>query len=155
MLRGEFHTGSGLVIPNNITKFGAATILAAAMRGETPAFWVGLVDGVPENDLQLEVLSEPAIGTGGYARIEIPADEDGWPTMAELNGEPYIESDWLIWEATGDGFTVPIRRMVIVPTENELEGDVFAISAPLPSLRQITPGTPEADRKFKYRVYLR
>ncbi len=154
MLRGEFHCANGLVIPNNITKFGAATILAAAMRNTVPAFWVGLVDGVPDPDLQLEDLTEPTF-TNGYARIAITRDGTGWPTTGEVNGEPYIESGWLTWAATGGNFSEQIRRMVIVPDDTDTTGNVFALSAALPALLTITPTTLEADRRFKYRIYLR
>lgn len=155
MLRGEFHTPSGLVIPNNITKFGAAMILAAAMRNTVPAFWVGLVDGVPDPDLQLEDLTEPTLGVNGYARIQITRDNTGWPTTGEMNGEPYIESGWLTWTATGGAFDQQIRRMVLLPDDTDLTGNVFCLSAALPALRTINESTAEADRQFKYRIYLR
>lgn len=155
MLRGEFHCGNGLVIPNNITKSGAATILAAAMRNTVPTFWVGLVDGVPDPDLLIEDLVEPTIGTNGYGRIQITRDNTGWPTTGEVNGESYIESDWLTWVATGGNFNQQIRRMMICSTQNGTTGNVFALSAALPALLTITPTTLLADRRFKYRVYLR
>jgi hypothetical protein len=155
MLRGEFRTPSGLVIPNNITKFGAETILAAALRNTVPAFWVGLVDGVPDPDLQAEDLTEPTIATNGYARIQIARSNVGWPTAGETNNEPYLESDWLTWAATGGNFNQAIRRMAIFPDDTDTTGNVFALSAALPALRTITPTTLEADRRFKYRIYLR
>jgi len=154
MLHGEFRTPSGLVIPNNITKFGAETILAAALRNTVPTFWVGLVDGVPDPDLQIEDLEEPSF-TNGYARIQIARSSGGWPGSGEVNGEPYLESDWLTWAASGGNFSKSIRRMMIVADNDDTTGDVFALSAALPALRLITPTTLEADRRFKYRIYLR
>lgn len=155
MLRGEFHDGNGLVIPNNITKFGAATILSAAFRNTVPTFWVGLVEGASTPDLLLEDLDEPTIGTNGYGRIQITRDEAGWPIVGELNGEPFIESGWLTWAAVGGNFDKPIQRMVLVNNSNSLTGSVIALSAPLSVARTIGPATLEADRRFKYRVYLR
>ncbi len=155
MLRGEFIRADGLVIPNNITTFGAATILAAAMRNTVPTFWVGLCDAVPDPDLQIEDLTEPTIATNGYGRIQITRDDTGWPTVGETNGEPFIESDWLTWAATGGAFDEEIRRMFIAASETDTTGDVFALSAALPALVEIDEATAEADRRFKYRIYLR
>jgi len=155
MLRGEFITPTGLVIPNNITKFGAQTLLAAALRNTVPTFWVGLVDGVPESELQIEDLEEPTLGVNGYARIQIARSNGGWPNSGEINGEPYLESDWLTWAAAGGNFDQTIRRMMIVSDDDATTGNVFALSAALPTPRLITPTTSEADRRFKYRIYLR
>ena len=142
------------MIPNNVTKFGAASILAAALRNAVPTFWVGLVDGVPDANLLIENLQEPAF-TNGYARIQITRDAGGWPVSGEVNGEPFLESDWLTWAAVGGNFSKSIRRMMIVTDSVATTGNVFALSAALPALRQITPTTAEANRKFKYRLYLR
>lgn len=155
MLRGEFHCGDGLVIPNNITVFGAQTLLAAALCNTVPSFWVGLVDGVPDSGLQIEDLDEPEIGVNGYERVEIERSTGGWPTTGLTNGEPYIESGWLTWVATGGNFSKAIRRMVLLSTEDEVTGNIFALSAVLPDLRLIGPDTPLAQRRFKYRIYLR
>lgn len=154
MLRGEFHCGDGLVIPNNITTFGAETILAAALRNTVPTFWVGLVNGVPDPDLQIEDLEEPTF-TNGYGRIAIARSSLGWPGIGQVNGEPYLESDWLTWAATPGNFSIPIRRMMITSTQAGTTGSVFALSAALPALVTITPATLEANRRFKYRLYLR
>ena len=155
MLRGEFIFASGLVVPNNITKFGAESILRGAMRGEALTFWVGLVDAAPDADLLIENVTEPTIGTNGYARQQLTQDATGWPTVGETNAEPYVETDWLTWTATGGDFDQATSRMMIVTSETDLTGDVFALSAAAPTLAAVTPTTPEADRKFKYRVYLR
>lgn len=154
MLRGEFRTPSGLVIPNNITKFGAETILAAALRNTVPTFWVGLVDGVPDPALLIQNLQEPSF-TNGYGRIQIARSNVGWPGAGDVNGEPYLESGWLTFAASGGNFSKSIRRMMIVATQSGTTGNVIALSAALPALRLITPTTPLADRQFKYRIYLR
>lgn len=155
MLRGEFIRADGLVIPNNITKYGASVLLAAAMRNTVPVFWVGLCDAVPSPDLQIEDLTEPTIATHGYARIQITRDAAGWPTVGETNGEPFIESGWLTWLAVGGAFDAEIRRMFICASQTATTGDVFALSAALPALVEIDTATVEAARRFKYRVYLR
>ncbi len=155
MLRGEFIRADGLVIPNNLTIFGADTLLKAALRNTVPTFWVGLVDGVPETELQIEDLDEPTIGTNGYARQQITRDSTGWPVADVLNGEPYLESLWLTWAASGGSFDQAIRRLMIVPSQTDITGDVFALSAPLEGLVTIGVATVEDDRKFKYRLYLR
>jgi hypothetical protein len=155
MLRGEFIRGDGLILPNNITKFGAATILAAALRGTDFAMWAGLVDGVASPTLQIGSVIEPTIGANGYGRIQIARSSVGWPGSGEVNGEPYLESDWLTWAASGGSFNQSTRRMMIVLSQTATTGDVFALSAPQPAYQIITPTTPEAERRFKYRIYLR
>lgn len=154
MLRGEFICGNGLILPNNITEAGAAHILAACFRDDAPEFWVGLCDATPSPTLQIEDVAEPTLGELGYSRYQIARSALGWPFVGVLNGERYIESDWVIWEPTGT-YTQGIRRLMLVTSEDALIGDVFALSSPLPEMVQFTAVTPEADRKFKYRVYLR
>ena len=161
MLRGEFVRGDGLVIPNNITLYGARTILAAALRNEAPTFFVGLVDAAPDPELLISQVVEPSMANG-YARKGITRDAAGWPIEGNLNGEPYFESDWMIWAAAGGNFDKPIRRMMLVQKATNVNGDatdanlrVIALSSALPADLTITPTTLEANRKFKYRVYLR
>lgn len=160
MLRGEFIRGDGLVIPNNITLYGARTILAAALRNDAPTFHVGLVYAAPDPDLLISDCVEPLF-QDGYERKQITRDNAGWPVEGNLNGEPYFESDWLTWTATAD-FSEAILRMMLVQNATNMADDlsdknlkVIALSGALPADLTITPTTPEANRKFKYRVYLR
>lgn len=155
MLRGEFIRSDGLVIPNNLTIFGSDTILKAAMANIAPSFWVGLCDAQPDPNLQIESVIEPTIGTNGYGRIQIPRTSVGWPNSGQVNNEPYIESEYLTWTAVGGNFNQPTRRLMIVPSQNGLTGDVFCLSAPLATTYAITPATPLIDRQFRYRIYLR
>ncbi|MCK8343041.1 hypothetical protein LXA62_18235, partial [Erwinia amylovora] len=60
-----------MVLPNNITTEGARVILAAAFRNDVPTFFAGLVRGVPSLSLTSANLTEPTIGTNGYARVSI------------------------------------------------------------------------------------
>lgn len=154
MLTGEFIRSDGLVIRNNITKIGAAQILSAAFRDDAPEFWLGLVQGTPDPDLQIEDLIEPTLGVNGYQRYEIARSALGWPNVGEVNGERYIESDWVTWTATGN-FSQPIQRLALFMDDTATTGDVFALSAPLPALLTIGAATPLIDRKYKYRIYLR
>jgi len=156
MLRGEFITGRGLVIPNNISIFGAQTILELALLDSDEAFWVGLCSGVYTPDMTVADMEEPTLGVNGYARIEIPRDDTGWINTGEVNGERFVESEFLIWEATGGAFSAPITRMFIALSQAGVGATgVFAISGALPDAITIDEDTDEADRKFKYRLYLR
>lgn len=157
MLRGEFRFENGLILPNNVTTAGSAAILAAALRNDVIQFWVGLCSAVYEPDLQIEDLVEPTLATNGYARLAVARDStaDGWPTGGLVNGENFLESKALIWEAVGGPFDQPVTRMFICQTENGLSGDVLALSAGLPDDLLIDEDTAEVDRTFKYRLYLR
>lgn len=156
MFRGEFVLGDGTVIPNNITTAGAQAILASALRDDDSlTLWVGLCDCVPDPGLQIEDVNEPTLDTNGYARVQITRDLTGWPTIGTVNGEPYAESGWIIFAASGGNFDKAIRRMFICEDEDATTGDVIALSTPLPAAITITPTTPEANRKFKYRIYSR
>jgi hypothetical protein len=155
MLRGEFIRADGLVTPNNVTTFGAATILELALQDGAYSFYVGLCDGVYADDLQIEDLTEPTIGTNGYARIAVARSAVGWPTEGTLNGETYFETDWLTWAAVGGDFNQETARMMIVGHATQTTGNVFALSAALPAAYAITPLTDLSDRQLKYRLYLR
>jgi hypothetical protein len=155
MLRGEFIGGNGLVLPNNITKFGAESLLSMALRDSGLTLWVGLVDAVADAELQIEDVEEPTLGVGGYARLPIDRSELGWPVAGLVNDEPFLESRMLTWAASGVDFDKPIRRMMIVTSSTALTGAVFALSTPLPAARTITTITAESLRQFKYRIYLR
>jgi hypothetical protein len=89
-LRGEFMRLSGLTIPNNVTTVGAQTILGAALRNTVPVLWIGLCSAVYAPDLRIEQLSEPAIGTNGYARLPVTRDDTlagripAWSTVRSI-----------------------------------------------------------------------
>lgn len=173
-MRGEFIRFDGLVIPNNITNYGARTILAAALRNEVPTFFVGLVDAQPDPALLIQNVVEPE-QINGYERKGVTRDNAGWPTEGSINGETYFESDWMTWEATGVPadpvdpeqdlkfpFTKAIRRLMLVQNPANVVDDlsdanlkVLALSTSLPSALTINVDTPEAARKFKYRLYAR
>ncbi len=155
MLRGEFHCQNGLILPNNITEFGARMILDAAFSGANPEFFIALVSGNAEATLQLESLTESTLATNGYDRKAVPRTTVAWPNTGSVNGEQYIESDWQTWAALAGDFDQPITRMALVPSQTDLTGDVYALSAAMPTGLVITPTTPAVDRTFKYRVYLR
>ncbi len=155
MLRGEFRFKNGLVIPNNVTKFGASLILDMAMRDAAETFYVGLCQGVFDPDLQIEDLTEPTLGVNNYGRLAIARDGTDWPTLSDLNGEQFVESKELVWEAIGGDFDQAITRMFLTTTLAGTTGDVFALSGALPGELLIAVDTDEADRTFTYRLYLR
>lgn len=155
MLRGQFETPSGLVIPNNVTTFGAQTVLEMAIRNASADFYVGLCNAVFEPDLTVADIEEPTPGLNGYARIAVTRDNTGWPTIGELNGERFVQTDWLTWAAVGSPFDQAISRMFIVCDNVAADAPIFALSAVLPEERIITPLTAEGDRRFKYTLFLR
>jgi len=145
---------------SNVTVFGRSTLLAAALRDTSTTFWVGLVDASPDPELLIADCVEPTIGVNGYERIQITRDGTGWPGSGTLNGQPYVESDWLIWEATGGAFDKTVQRLMLVVNETNVVDDesdentkVLALSAAMPLALTVDEDTPEADRKFKFRIY--
>jgi hypothetical protein len=155
MLRGEFRFQNGLIVPNNVTEAGSAAILAAALRNTDIAFWVGLCSAVYEPDLLIEDVTEPTLATNGYARLAVTRDILGWPSGGLVNGENYLESLPLVWEAVGGPFDQPVTRMFITQEESALAGDILALSAAMPDDLIIDESTAEPDRTFQYRLYLR
>lgn len=153
MFRGEFHLANGLVIPNNITIFGAQSILAAFARNTVPTFFVGLCSAVYEPDLEIGDIEEPTIGVNGYARLPITRDAIGWPSDGLVNNEPYIESLTLVWAAVGGPFDKAVTRMFLTPEESAVNGDIFCLSGALPDEFTIDVDTLEVDRSFKYRIF--
>ena len=153
MFYGRFQNGNGLILPNNITVVGIQTILDMAFRDDTADFWVGLCQGVYAPGLLIQDLTEPTIGTNGYARQQITRDINGWPVDGLANNEPFLESDSLIWAASGGDFDEAITRMFICFSETATTGDVFALSASLPEELTIGTATDIGDRTFKYRIF--
>jgi len=155
MLYGQFTFKNGLIVPNNITTFGIQTILDMAFLDTDSDLWVGLCSAIYAPDLQIENLTEPTIGTNGYARQQITRDAAGWPGSGLTNLQPYVESDDLIWVPDGGAFDAAISRMFICLSETDTTGDVFAISGTLNEEVTWDTDTLEADRTLKYRIYSR
>lgn len=155
-MRGQFQRADGLILPNNISKAGAAMILEAAFRNNAPSLYVGLVVGAPSADMTMANMLEPTIGLHGYGRIQIPRNNTGWPTVGEVGGERFISTDWLTWAAVGADFDRQVQRMAIVDSADAggVDTQVLALSVALPSEITITPTTPLAQRQFKYTIFL-
>lgn len=154
-MRGEFRFADGLILPNNISLAGAKAILDSAFRLQAQTWFAALVSGPPTLDMVQGDLSEPTIGINGYARVALPHNSTGWPTVSDVNGQAYVESAQITFEATGGDFSAPYQRLALVLTETRsLSGVVVALSAPLPFERVVTPATPLVERQFTYRVYL-
>lgn len=153
MFRGEFIRADGLVIPNNITTYGAKSIFRWALRDEDYDLHIGLANCAPDVLLQIEDLNEPTIGVNGYARQPITRGA-GWPVFGTFNGEQYYETSVFVFEATGAGFDAEINRLALINSLADAAGEkVVALSGALPAALTITPATLLADRSFKYRIY--
>lgn len=138
-----------------LTQFGRETLLGMALRDSSTSLYVGLCDAEYSETLQLEDITEPTIGVNGYARIGIGRDALGWPGDGLVNNEVYFESDWLTWTASGGDFDAAIQRMFVCTDATATTGDLIALGGALADPITITPTTPEADRKFKFRFYAR
>lgn len=154
-MRGQFVRGDGLVIPNNVSLAGAATILEAAFRHEVKEWWAGLVTGSPTLGMTAADMIEPTIGVNGYERINIPQDVTGWQVIAAYGNEMYVESGWIEWTATNDGFDKAVQRIALYgQSAYNIANDVYALSVPMPNEVRITPATPQAQRRFKYQLFM-
>lgn len=155
-MRGEFRFRSGLVVPNNVSLEGAKLILESAFNLVPRTWFVALVSGPPTIDMTQASMTEPTVGVGGYARVALPHNDTGWPTIGDLNGQAYVESDLVTFAAApGEQFDEPIQRMALVLTEVLTPtSPVVALSAPLPAELVIDSNTPEVNRQFTYRIYL-
>lgn len=145
---------NGLIVPNNVTTYGIQSILAMALQNTDLNLWVGLCSAVYEPDLQIEDVVEPTIGVNGYVRKAIMRDNTGWPTAGLVNLQPYLETDDLIWEPSGE-FDQSFSRMFICTHETNTTGNIFAISGSLNEEVVWDETTLEADRTLKYRIYSR
>lgn len=154
-MRGQFIRGDGLVIPNNVSLAGADMILKAAFRLTAQPLFAALVAGTPTLSMTMATLTEPTIGTNGYARVAVAQSAIGWPLVGTLVNEKYIETDWLVFEAVGGNFNQPIQRIALLGFNTYLgTHDVFALSALMPAQLTVTPTTLLADRRFKYQFFL-
>lgn len=157
MIRGEYIRADGLVIPNNITILGSGLILQGFARRAAITMWVALANCAPDQALLLDDLNEPTLGVNGYARIPVTQDSTGWPTLGTLNGESYVETDFLIWAAIGGNFDKAVNRMALCEgnISSTTGNQVISLSASMPADLTVMPTTALGLRKFKYRVYLR
>ena len=156
MIRGEFIRGDGLILPNNITTYGAQLLLSAALQGVATTLHMCLGKCNPRADLDLNELNEPTIGTNGYARQTLSQDDVDWLTAGSLNGEVFLETRPVVFAPTGTGFDKDITRPVIVNHESLTEGElVFSVGSSLPAAVFLKADTPEEQRTFKYRIYAR
>lgn len=154
-MRGQFIRGDGLIIPNNVTLDGAAMILAAALRNTVPSFWYGLVTGNPLNTMVSTDIVEPAIGTNGYARIQVTRDATGWPTIATNGTEKLAQTKNLVWLPAGGNFDKPIQRLALFDAAGySPTGKIYALSAPLPAAVVLGPATPAPQRTFVHQLYI-
>lgn len=151
--RGEFIRADGLVIPNNVTLYGSQKVLTLAFTDAVASFWMALCNAQPDTALQIEDLNEPTIGVNGYARQQLARTAVGWPTVGSLNGEAYIESASFVFAAVGGPFDAAARRIALLESETDVEGDVIALSAAFPADLTVDTDTVIADRTFKYRLY--
>lgn len=152
-MRGEFIRGDGLIVPNNITTYGADSIFRAALLDAGYDFYIGLANCNPDPLLDANALNEPTSGVYGYSRQAIPRDSTGWTVTSTLNGETYFESKNFVFEAGGGAFDKPINRLAIINGLATSGVIVVALSSPLPSPILITPDVDVSLRTFKYRIY--
>lgn len=154
-MRGEFRFDNGLVLPNNISIAGAKAILDSAFRLQSQTWFAALVSGAPTVDMNQSDMLEPSIGVNGYARVSLAHNSTGWPVLSDVNGHAFIESAPVLFTPTGGNFSRAIQRAALMLTETfSAESPIVSLSAPLPVEVVLTPTTPEADRRFTYRIYL-
>lgn len=148
--QGEFYilldNGDTYVAQNQFTILGMQQILQAAFW-DSPLVWqVGLCAHNPADSIVLSAVNEPAIGTGGYARQDLPGNPTDWPSISQINGESYVESREFIIPGTAPGHTVATNRLFLTDGVN-----VIAVSSPLIDglVFRATPLTA------KYRLFFR
>lgn len=151
-MRGEFVRGDGLILPNNIMTYGIESIFRWALQNTGYALHMGLADCNPTPLLAASSLNEPVIGVGGYARQPIDRGA-GWPTIGQVNGETFFESEAITFPAT-DAYNGLVSRLCLINHLSQTTGQiVVALSTPFGTDVQIDETTPVEERTFKYRVY--
>lgn len=139
----------------SLTLAGRQAFLGRLLRDEALVLHAGICAVVPSDSTSLADISEPTIGTNGYARIALTLGTTDFPATGLINGEPYVDSRGLVFEATGGDFSEAITRVFLTPEATATTGEVYALSAALPAERIITPATLLADRTFTFRLILR
>lgn len=153
--RGAFRRADGLILPNNLSIAGAAMILQGAMLQTAPSIYAGLVTGTPTPTMTEADMTEPTIGTHGYARVHITNDLTGWPTNGTTGNESWVLSKLMSWVASGGNFDQAIQRLALFSGATKVGArPVYALSAALDSPLTVTPTTPSMDSQFQYTLYL-
>jgi len=155
-MRGEFKRADGLVIPNNVTRWGAQKLLDVVFN-PAPSFslFMTLVRGTFDPGLLMTDLDEPTIGTNGFARVDLnPTTVGNWNPAVQVDDGASVTSKDVVFEATGGDFDEAIRRVALVDSLDSNVANVFCLSSPLPLDLTITPTTPAIERAFNYTLFL-
>jgi hypothetical protein len=100
-------------------------------------------------------MTEPTIGTNGYARQQVTRDAFGWPDFGNIGSQNYIGTQWLVWTAVGGPFDQAITRVALFDTATaDPSNPVMSLSEPLNAPLTIDTTTDAADSTFQYRLYL-
>lgn len=143
MIRGEYEV-NGVIVPNQLTVFGAQAIWKAAFWGISNTWYLGLCTRLPSDHLLLDTMGEPG-ATNGYARQAIPLNPASWPVIGLVNNETYAETESLTFPATG-AYDTDVSRLFVT------DGDyVISVSSQIPGGLQII----DSPFTVKYRIFLR
>jgi len=161
-IRGEFlfhmPDGSIQVVPNLITKEGAAEYLKMIFQADTTLiagggnFFMGLADQVPVKTDTLVAISTEPTSAGGYARQPLTRDTLGWPTVGEVNGVQTITSAVVNFTPSGVDYSRTISRAFLCSVVSGTAGKLFSMSGALnaPTLLTVAGG----NFPVQYRAYL-
>jgi hypothetical protein len=145
---GEFiltdEDGNEHVFPNQFTIAGMEQVVNAAFRSTLLNWFIGLCAHNPGDNIALVNVQEPS-GLNGYARKAMPGDATHWPTIAQINGETYVESQAFTFIATGP-YDIATNRLFVTDGTS-----VIAISSPVPQ----GLGYQSVNYTTKYRLYFR
>lgn len=137
---------NGIILPNTVVDEGEAAFLKMLMRDDQTIvagagnFYIGLCGQVFTESSTLASLAGQPSAAGGYARQPVIRSAAGWPTQDTVNGSARIRAATVNFTATGADFSTTIWRAFICSVLAGSVGTLFAVSAALPTAKQIVNG---------------
>lgn len=148
MIRGEYlvlEDGIWRTVPNQLTVYGAVTLLRAAFQGVDTTWEMGMCLTNPADHISTQALREPTQGVNGYARQTLGSSAIHWPEISSINGEAFVESRSVEFDVSGPT-DKPVNRLFIA-----VGGQVVSVSSAL----WPEPQAPDSIFTTKYRIYLK
>lgn len=142
---------TGEKIPNQLTVEGEEAFLKMITRGDATDvavggnFYLGLTGlNVSNTDTLVEVAATEPTLTNNYARIAVPRNATGFPTIGAVNGIWRAQSATANFTATPGNYSTSISRLFLCNAASGTAGKLFSVSAPLLTPKLITPSAAYA-----------
>ena len=140
-------TPQELVIPNSVLSVGRQSFLKMMFNNDQTylEFYAGLMGQAYTDTTTLAEIygvSEPTIGTNGYARHKLERTAIDFPNIENVDGEWRARSKLMTWTGVGGEFDRSVSRLFLASVGVGAAGQVFAVSGMLSAPILVSPDNP-------------